>query len=77
MHRTMAEWKQVKPSAVVDGSKMQAANVLAMAIDDILELCRALEAIRDAAEHGDAASGREYARLALMTHDLMQPIRQR
>lgn len=77
MHRTPAQWKQVKPSAVVDGSKAQAANVLAMAIDDIGELGRALEAIKDAAENRDADACHEIARQALMTADLMQPIRQR
>lgn len=77
MHRTLEAWKQVRPGAVVDGSKMQAANVLAMAIDDIRELGRALEAIKDAAENQDADACHELARRALMTADLMQPIRQR
>lgn len=77
MHRTVEAWKQVRPGAVVDGSKMQSANVLAMAIDDIRELGRALEAIKDAAENRDADACHEIARQALMTADLMQPIRQR
>jgi hypothetical protein len=77
MHRTLEAWKQVRPGAVADGSKVQAANVLAMAIDDIRELGRALEAIKDAAENQDADACHELARQALMTADLMQPIRQR
>jgi len=77
MHRTWKQWKQVQPSAVVDGSKAQAANVLGMACDDIAELGSALEAIKDAAENGDIDACHELARRALMTADLMQPIRQR
>lgn len=77
MHRTAAAWKQVQPSAVVDGSKAQAANVLGMALDDIRELAASLEAIKDAAENGDVDACHELARRALMSADLMQPIRQR
>ena len=77
MHRTWKQWKQVVPSAVVDGSKAQSANVIAMACDDIAELGCALEAIKEAAEDNDADACREIARRALMTTDLMQPIRQR
>lgn len=77
MHRTIAAWKQVKPSAVVDGSKAQAANVLAMAIDDLRDMGATLAAIMDAAEHGDIDACHELARRALMTADLMQPIRQK
>ena len=77
MHRTWKQWKLVVPSAVVDGSKAQSANVLAMACDDIAELGRALEAIKEAAEIRDVDACHELARRALMTADLMQPIRQR
>lgn len=77
MHRTWEQWKLVKPSAVVDGSNAQAANVLAMALDDIAELGRALTAIKDAAEQRDADACHEIARQALMVAELMQPIRQR
>lgn len=35
MHRTIAAWKAVKPSVVVNGSKTHSTNVLAMAFDDI------------------------------------------
>jgi hypothetical protein len=77
MHRTLKAWKQVQPSAVVGGSKMQSANVLAMAIDDIKEMGAALTAIMDAAEHHDVDACHELARQALMVADIMQPIRQR
>ena len=77
MHRTIAAWKQVKPSAVVDGSKAQSANVLGMAIDDLKEMGAALTAIMEAAELGDTDACHELARRALMTADLMQPIRTR
>jgi len=77
MHRTLKALEMVKPSAVVDGSKAQAANVLGMACDDIGELGRALKAIMDAAENRDADACHEIARQALMVADLMQPIRQR
>jgi hypothetical protein len=77
MHRTIEAWKQVQPSAVVDGSKMQSANVLAMAIDDLKEMGAALRAIMDAAENQDSDACHDLARRALMTADLMQPIRQR
>lgn len=76
MHRTIAAWKMVKPSAVADGSEAQSANVLGMAIDDLKAMGSALAAIMDAAEHGDADACREIARRALMVADLMQPIRQ-
>jgi hypothetical protein len=75
MHRTIDAWKQVRPSAVVDGSKAQAANVLGMAIDDLKEMGAALSAIMDAAENYDMDACHELARRALMTADLMQPIR--
>lgn len=77
MHRTIEAWKQVRPSAVVDGSKAQSANVLAMAIDDLKEMAAALRAIMDAAENHDIDACHELARRALMTADLLQPIRQR
>ncbi len=77
MHRTIAAWKQVKPSAVVDGSKAQSANVLAMAIDDLKEMGSALAAIMDAAECRDLDACHELARRALMVADLMQSIRHR
>jgi hypothetical protein len=77
MHRTIAAWKQVSPAAVVDGSKQQSANVIAMAIDDLKAMGAALEAIMDAAESGDADACHELARRALMVADLMQPIRTR
>jgi hypothetical protein len=75
MHRTIAAWKQVLPSAVVDGSKVQCANVLAMALDDLKEMGATLSAIMDAAENGDADACHELARRALMVADLMQTIR--
>jgi len=74
MHRTIAAWKQVRPSAVVDGSKAQAANVLAMAIDDLKEMAATLTAVMDAAESGDADACHELARRALLTADLMKKI---
>ena len=77
MHRTWQQWKQVSPSAVVDGSKAQSANVLGMACDDIAEMGRVLEAIKDAAENNDVDACHELARRALLTADLMQPILQR
>ena len=77
MHRTIESWKRVNPSAVVDGSKAQSANVLAMAIDDLREMGAYLAAIMDAAGNDDAAACHEIARRALMVADLMQPIRQR
>lgn len=77
MHRTIAAWKQVSPAAVVDGSKAQSANVLAMAIDDLKEMGAALTEIMDAAENNDVGECYKIARRALMTTDLMQPIRQR
>ncbi len=77
MHRTVAAWKQVSPAAVVDGSKQQSANVLAMAIDDLKEMGAALAAIMDAAEGRDVDACHELARRALMVADLMQSIRTR
>lgn len=80
MHRTIAAWKQVSPSAVADGSKAQIANVIAMAIDDLKEMGAALEAIMSAAAQRDmeeCGECHEIARRALMVADLMQPIRQR
>jgi hypothetical protein len=77
MHRTIAAWKQVSPAAVADGSKQQASNVLAMAIDDIKEMAAAIAAIMDAAENSDVDACHELARRALMVADLMQPIRSR
>lgn len=77
MHRTLEAWKQLKPSAVVDGSKAQAANVLGMAADDIREMGIALHAIMDAAENGDADACHEIARRTLMVAELMKPISQR
>lgn len=75
MHRTIEAWKQVKPSAVVDGSRTQTANVLAMAIDDLREMGAALQAILWEAENGNADNCHEIARRTLMVADLMQPIR--
>lgn len=77
MHRTIAAWKEVKPSAVIDGSKAQNANVLGMAIDDLKEMGSALAAIMEATERGDTDACHEIARRTLMVADLMQPIRQK
>lgn len=77
MHRTIAAWKMVKPSAVADGSKAQSANVLGMAIDDLREMGGALAAIMEAAEHGDADACHEIARRTLMVAELMKPIQQK
>ena len=77
MHRTIATWKSLSPAAVVNGSQVQAANVLGMAVDDLREMGAALAAIMDAAENRDVDACHEIARRALMVADLMQPIRQR
>ena len=75
MHRTIDAWKAVRPSAVVEGSRAQSANVLGMAIDDLKEMGAALTAIMDAAENHDVDACHDLARRALMVADLMQPIR--
>lgn len=77
MHRTIEAWKQVKPSAVAEGSQVQCANVLGMAIDDLREMGSALQAILWEAENGNADNCHEIARRTLMVADLMQPIRQK
>lgn len=70
MHRTIESWKQVRPSMVVDGSKVQSANVLGMALDDLTEMAAALAAIMSAAEDNDVDACHEIARRALMVADL-------
>ena len=50
MHRTEAQWAAVNPSAFLDGSIVQAKNVIEMARADILRLYAALAAERRRAE---------------------------
>jgi len=74
MHRTVEDWSRLSPSAVVDGSRQQAVNVLGMARDDIRSLGAALAAIMEAAENRDVDACHELARRALSDRNLMQPI---
>ena len=75
MHRTPAQWHDMVPSAVMAGSEAQRINVLSMARDDLVELGRKLEAIKEAAENDDVFACHEMARRALIEADICQPIR--
>lgn len=77
MHRTPAQWSDMKPSAVMAGSEAQRINVLAMAREDIISLGRCLETIMEAAELGDIDACHEAARQSLHKHDINQPIKTR
>ena len=44
MHRTLEAWAKVKPNAFLDGSIVQARNVIEMAQQDIAQLGAALDA---------------------------------
>ena len=59
MNRTREQWEKVEPYLVVEGSQTQARNVLEMALQDIRELYRMLDAERAAARRPRAPHQRE------------------